>query len=337
MVYSFVSDILYNINNTKKINTDIADVEEVDISKLTTISSGSVYSEAKSNNDEIEEIELDKIDDYEFNKTNKENIEFENNLINSSNGHSTSNMIDGAVFKPFVSSKDVFEFKVECPKSPITDATESTPNIVGENFNELNSFIQSKFLDMDFKIIGSVFNTYIIVEKEQSLYFIDQHAGHERILFDKFSVELENKEVAVQALLVPYVFETNYQESNFIEDNMQTLVDMGFEIEEFGLNSYKISSVPMLFDDFNVGKYFDNILHDIDNKLIKNNNSIRDYLAKTACKNAVKGNYRLTNDEIKVLIDKLNNSQQILLCPHGRPIVVEVSNKEIEKWFKRIV
>ena len=93
-----------------------------------------------------------------------------------------------------------------------------------------------------------------------------------------------------------------------------------------------------VFDNINLSIFFDNILSDIDNKLVlSKQDSLKEYLAKKACKSAVKGNDKLSNNEISKLINDLSSSGQVLLCPHGRPIVVEVDRKEIEKWFKRIV
>lgn len=157
-------------------------------------------------------------------------------------------------------------------------------------------------------------------------------------MFDKYSQELQNKEIAIQSLMMPYVLETNYNETTFINDNISTFGEMGFEINEFGVNSFKVSSIPVLFDNVNLDRFFDDVLKDIDNKLIlTKNNTIKEYLAKKACKSAIKGNTKLTNNEINELINNICNSEQVLLCPHGRPIIVEISKQEVEKWFKRIV
>ena len=188
------------------------------------------------------------------------------------------------------------------------------------------------------KILGTLFNTYILLEKDQALYVIDQHAAHERLLYDKFNTELQNKQVATQQLLIPYVLETNYIESNYLNDNIDLLHELGFEIEEFGDNSYKVSSVPVLFDNVNIQEIFDNILSDIGNKLVfSKQNSIKDYIAKSACRAAVKANDVLSSGEINILLDLLESNNSVLLCPHGRPIIIQVTKKEIEKWFKRIV
>ena len=170
------------------------------------------------------------------------------------------------------------------------------------------------------------------------MLLIDQHAGHERILFDKFNQDLENNQISSQPLLIPYVIDCNYIEAQFISENITLINSMGFEISEFGDNSFKVSSEPILFNNVNISSIFDNILQDIDNNLIlSKQNIIKDYIAKKACKAAVKANDCLTEDEVKHLVSMLNSGNRVLLCPHGRPIVIEVERKEIEKWFKRIV
>ena len=149
---------------------------------------------------------------------------------------------------------------------------------------------------------------------------------------------MQNKQVAVQPLLIPFILETNYIESNYILNNIDLINELGFEIDEFGENSFKISSVPVLLENVNIQEMFDNILSDIDNKLVlSKQQTIKEYLAKSACKTAIKGKDKLSNNEIDTLLHMIQNDGQVLLCPHGRPIIIEVTNKEIEKWFKRIV
>ena len=338
IVYSNILDILYNINNTKSIVAEENILEEnIDKSKLNNLSEiGSEYK-----NDFGEKLvktnsfskNLDENVDYEITSNSldikevdlSDNIEYE---INKNQTYSnTSNLkFDFQLSSPKISS----EFEKSIP-------IEIEPE---ENDNNIKEIIQDKinFDDYDFKFIGTLFDTYILIEKNNNLLLIDQHAGHERILFDKFSKELENKQVALQSLLIPIILETNYVESNFIEENLNVLKTLGFEISIFGENSFKVETVPLLLNNINVEEFFDNILKDIDNKLIfSKNDTIRDYIAKSACKSAVKGKDKLSNNEIEYLLNQINKDGQVLLCPHGRPIVVSISEKEIEKWFKRIV
>lgn len=207
-----------------------------------------------------------------------------------------------------------------------------------QTFEQTALFEENKVNLSTVKIIGTCFNTYIIVENNSSIYFIDQHAGHERLLYDKFKASFENNELVTQSLLVPYVLNTNYLESDFINNNINIFKNLGFEIEPFGINSFKVSAVPVLLKDISLHKFFNDVLSDLNTNLNLNKSAIlKDYLERTACRSAVKANDILSKVEIEKLLNMLNTSSQILLCPHGRPIIIEVSNKEIEKWFKRIV
>ncbi len=188
------------------------------------------------------------------------------------------------------------------------------------------------------KIIGVVFGTYLIIEQGENMFVIDQHAAHERILYDEFIQQLLNKEQSVQQLLVPYILDTNHIESDFINSNISAFKSVGFNIEPFGANSFKVDSVPLLFRDLNLNKFFTDILQDTKTTVsLKTNSLIEDYLARKACRSAVKANDLLTELEVEKLLSDLNRENQVLLCPHGRPIVVKITNTEIEKWFKRIV
>jgi len=343
MVYSEVLNILYNQMTTKKISSE--DEEIVDTSKLAVLENiGSKYEEQNNNNsenDEIKEVSLTDNVEYERNKIDKELDEFKKNVENSE--------MEKSGILPLISDS-AFEFKIQQNKPNSTNLMDSDNNqksedtisfeIKQENILESTEDVNREILlsDEDYKIIGTIFNTYIIVENDNSMLIIDQHAGHERLLFDKFNAELNTKSVAIQPLIVPFVLETNYNESNFINDNLEVLASMGFDIEEFGENSFKISSVPMLFDNIDLDKFFNNILSDINNKLlISKNDTIKEYIAKKACRSAVKANDKLSKNEVNELIKQINQPGQVLLCPHGRPIVVDVDKKEIEKWFKRIV
>ena len=200
-----------------------------------------------------------------------------------------------------------------------------------ESMKELN-------LDQSFKVVGVAFNTYIIVEKQTNLYFIDQHAGHERLLYDKFVKDFENKALSIQDLLVPYVYDLNNQEYDFIMNNIDEFNKFGFNIESFGKDSIKITTVPNTLININMDDFIKDILQDISTKPFVNKpDMLNDYLAKSACKAAVKANDILSENEIDILINQLFKDNQVLLCPHGRPIVIEIKKNDIEKWFKRIV
>lgn len=345
IVYNGVIDILYKLNNTKNITLDEKeDNIEVDKSKLQVLSDikkslnieNFSFKTENQNGITIEEVELpssmSKSEEYEINKESREKSDLLNNL-------ETSNADDETLEKiiPFFTNSTT-DFSIQSPRHNMDNIETETVGDIPEYKKPDIEKISMLSDTSDIKIIGTIFDTYILVEREGKLIIIDQHAGHERLLFDKFSKELDDKEVAIQPLLVPYILETNLQENIFITENIDCIKELGFEIEDFGDNSYKISTVPMLFRDVNVNEFFDSILSDLDNKLIMTKDqTIRDYLAKSACKAAVKGNDRLSQNEIITLVRDLHRPNQVLLCPHGRPIFIEFTQKEIEKWFKRIV
>ena len=357
MVYSEILNILYGINTTKSITTDmneetqvvdqtkLVDLKQIgsqfDIKKQSTpntkVVEPAVTTEDNEDEEEIKEISLTDTVQYETNKNKVEIEDFKKNVKDAEN--------EGFKLVPFVTNS-TFDFSVNQNKSINDNLMASDTSTIDSDISNdiVEQYIkpetnQDSFLaNDDFKNIGMLFNTYVLIEKDNKLLLIDQHAGHERLLFDKFTLELNKKQVAIQPLMIPFVLDTNYNESNFILENIETLNQMGFEIESFGDNSFKVSTVPLLFDNINLSIFFDNILSDIDNKLVlSKQDSLKEYLAKKACKSAVKGNDKLSNNEISKLINDLSSSGQVLLCPHGRPIVVEVDRKEIEKWFKRIV
>ncbi len=186
------------------------------------------------------------------------------------------------------------------------------------------------------KVIGKVFNTYIIIEKDNEIYFIDQHAAHERLLFDKFTKSFEEQKSISQTLLVPYVFNVNALENNLLIENLQTLNELGFEVEEFGNLTYKINAIPNLLQNINLKDYVDDLLKNL-NKISKTNQNTKHILATKACKAAVKAGMDLNDLEIKELMEKVVAEKTTLLCPHGRPICVKFTRNDIDKWFKRIL
>lgn len=189
-------------------------------------------------------------------------------------------------------------------------------------------------LKEELKIIGTVFNTYIIVQHLDSIYLIDQHAAHERQLFDKLVKGTDSQKVIKQSLLVPFTFKANEKEKGLIENAKPILDDLGFDIVEHA-DSFDILSIPMILQDINLKDFIDSILMEGVTWYKKSSQIIKDRLAQSACKHAIKGGDAISMETIVDLVD--NMKKGILLCPHGRPIMVEVTKKDFEKLFKRIV
>ncbi len=211
--------------------------------------------------------------------------------------------------------------------------------IKSEKEKKVEEAVQNKIEKIfeNYKLIGVAFETYILVEKDNNILIIDQHAAHERQLFDKFKTEIEQSEIPSQQLLVPYILSTNQKEAEFLEENIKLLTDFGIEISQFGDNTFKVSAVPAILAEMNLKVFFDGVLDDVSSYLKKPIDLIKKKIATTACRAAVKAGERLSEGEISVLIRNFRENGNVLLCPHGRPVIVSVSKTEIEKWFKRIV
>ncbi len=196
---------------------------------------------------------------------------------------------------------------------------------------------QQKIDYVSCKYKGNLFNTYLIYEVTDTVYIIDQHAAHERLIYDRLREKLAKRDIARQALLVPYIFTANPAEARFLEEKQPLLRTMGFGIAPFGFESFRIDEVPVDLQDINIKEFFDDILAEVDGlKEIKIEDVLKDKIAMTACKHAIKGGMQLTEGEIDALFKFLDGNMG-LKCPHGRPVCVTLKKKDIEKMFKRIV
>ena len=191
---------------------------------------------------------------------------------------------------------------------------------------------------LSLKVVGKVFNTFVIVETNDVMYLIDQHAAHERLLYDQLVAAVSKKEVKKQGLFLPFIIDLNTNENEFITKNISVLNDLGFEIEAFGNNSFKVNTIPALLTDLNIGVFFNSILSELNTFLVlKTEDLIKDKLAQSACKHAVKGGDDLSRDELVTLIKRISSGQMTMQCPHGRPFVVEITHNQVDKWFKRVL
>lgn len=187
------------------------------------------------------------------------------------------------------------------------------------------------------KYRGSLFNTYLIYEIEETVYIIDQHAAHERLLYDKLRQKISDRKINRQSLIVPYLFNTNPQEMEFIENNIETIRSLGFDLKPFGVASFRVDEVPADLQDIKLERFFGELLSDLNNyKAIRLEDILKDKIATAACKHAVKGGMILSEEEVSELFRLLKGNMG-LKCPHGRPVCVSMTKKDVEKMFKRIV
>lgn len=187
-----------------------------------------------------------------------------------------------------------------------------------------------------YKVVGVIFDTYIVLQKGESMYLMDQHAAHERVLFERYMNAFHKREVHMQMLLDPIVLELSSVDMLQVEKNIDVFKNFGFEVEIFGMNNILIRGVPNLFGTPQSEKFILELIDNIDK--ISNNYDLKDdRFAVMACKSAIKANDRIQNIEIESLFRQLEKCENPYTCPHGRPTMVEISKVEIEKMFKRIM
>ncbi len=192
-------------------------------------------------------------------------------------------------------------------------------------------------IETDLRFVGQVLNTFLVFDDGNDIYFVDQHAAHERILFDKFMEQIKSGTIDVQPLLIPYIENVNQEEYSFLLDNVKAFDALGIEVSDFGKNSIKISTLPTCFIDMNVKGFLFDVLSDLRGlKSLSIDDILREKIAQKACKAAIKSGDSVSDDEVVIVADAIKKNMG-LKCPHGRPVVVKITRTEIDKWFKRIV
>lgn len=187
-------------------------------------------------------------------------------------------------------------------------------------------------------IIGQVFDTYWLVQMEDKLYIIDQHAAHEKVLYERIVKEMKDRKITSQLLSPPMIISLNLQECDKLNTYMHVFTSLGFEIEVFGGQEYSIRAVPQNLYGLTQEDFFIEILDHLEETPIsKAPDVLSDRMATMACKAAVKGNQKLSSQEAIALIDELLTLDNPYNCPHGRPTIISMTKYELEKKFKRIV
>lgn len=223
---------------------------------------------------------------------------------------------------------------------------DTTNSNIQNNVNNTKSkeeYEQLRFLDekamISHRIIGQLFDTYWLVEYGKNLYMIDQHAAHEKVLYEQTIKKLKAKgKCDSQYISPPTVLSLSIREEEVLKDNMNIFNELGFEIEHFGGKEYSISAIPADLPGIANSDLFIEILDSLlDDSRLKEPEMIREKVASMSCKAAVKGNNKLSFEEITKLINDLLSLDNPYNCPHGRPTIISMSKYEIERKFKRIV
>lgn len=328
IIYNTVTKVLMNANNILKLESEEGIKNEHPVFHFNTLKERET-GVSFNLNEEKKEVELNiRVETTEQIKNEEEEIAKKQELLAS--------ILN-------LNSDDIAPNTLKENSSMLTSAFHKEFNQIGVEFKKESNeqtylFSNWEQDESNLILIGKAFQTYLMVEKDSSLYVIDQHAAHERILYDKFTYEINNKQIAMQGLLVPHIVTVNHIEEAFLLEQLSKINELGFEVEHFGSLSFKVSAIPSVLSGLNIDLFFNEVLKDMTAvKKFKTSDLIIDHLKQASCKAAVKAGNNLSKFEIATLFQKMKEQNTTLLCPHGRPIVVEVTRKEMDKWFKRIL
>ena len=291
--------------------------------------------------------------------TDKDTVELNKNVVSNyiDNAEEMENFTDGKKFRSSLeksentsinSNVEVIEeentYKQSFSYKDSETQNEISSTIVERNEDDFNNNSTDKFKGgilakkalPDIKIIGQIFGTYWIMEYDGSVYMIDQHAAHEKVMYEKFVKEISVNKVTSQNLLPPVVVTLSGSQRQIVEEISEHLRQIGFEIEPFGGNEYVIKAVPTeLFGISEKEMLFDIIdQYSLEGKKATPD-TVLSKLATMACKAAIKGNMNISLLEAKALIEELMSLDNPYNCPHGRPTMIFMSKSDVEKKFKR--
>ena len=222
---------------------------------------------------------------------------------------------------------------VTLPSSqPVTKPTPKPAPVPQEEAEQV--VIPAMPVDIPWRFVGELYNSYIIVEQGEEAYLIDKHAAHERILFEKLKANQEA--ISSQTLLTPVAHRLSADSAAILLENQTLLEELGFEIQEFGENTILIRQIPMDLDDSQAAEALETLAADLVNGRKERKDSVRDELLHTvACKAAIKAGWQSSEQELLKLAEQVLSREDLKHCPHGRPICITLSKKQLEKQFKR--
>ena len=258
-----------------------------------------------------------------------------NNFINDDNEKYNSSFNENNIVNPDNNNGNshISNINSQFSSSGITYDNTQNQAISTES---IKSESKAKFPDL--RIIGQFNKTYILAEYADTLYIIDQHAAHEKILYEKYSKDIENGEIVVQQLLLPCLIDLSLDDYECYNENKDIFINSGFVIEEFGGNTISLKEVPYFLGKLDAKNFLLSIIDNLKNLGSGKTVEVKlNKIATMACKAAVKANDYLTQLEMEKLISDLRYIDNPFNCPHGRPIIIKFTEYELDKKFRRIV
>ena len=327
-------------NKSEEENKLLNSVKDIDKSEkiVEDASANLTNTQFEPTNTIIEETKQEepKLKVEELEKASKEIDKQIENIANENIKEKPKTSFDEMYFKIF-GTKPPKPEEEEKDENEIEDSSDLLQTNEVENTNLFDNVEDDYKYKPQYKFIGIVFNTYIIFEMNDEMYIMDQHAAHERIMFEKVKKNYYSDESKdSQLMLLPDIITLTHKEMDIARENMDLFRKAGFIIEEFGENTVKISGTPSICIDLDTRELFLETLDEINSvartaKQEKENK----FLATIACKSAVKAHMVLTKEEVESLMDELLKLTNPFTCPHGRPTVIKMSKYEIERKFER--
>jgi len=267
-----------------------------------------------------------------------ENLQKMNSMINQIKKSELGEKIEGKpnfdemyvkTFGKMPEKEEKIEYKVEENGQEVQDILESKNISVFENIEQYNK--------QTYKFIGTIFSTYIIIELDNQMYILDQHAAHERIMYEQIKKNFYSDATKdSQLMLLPDIITLSHKEMDIAKENLELFEKVGFMLEEFGENTIKITGVPNVCIDLDTKELFLETLDEINTIAITAKQEKEEKLISTiACKAAVKANMALTEEEVDSLMEQLLKLNNPFTCPHGRPTAIKMTKIDIEKKFAR--
>lgn len=289
-------------------------------------------------------VNLNVFDIYE-DKSNDNLINFKEPAYEPSDNYIKEFDIDNQSFHENYQPFDVYEENAD-NNNDIDNIEENTKDFNNYNIPSLEQYQEDSFLNdkevidsnlINTRIVGILFDTFIILENKNKdlIYLVDQHAAHERVMYEKYKKQYLNSNINSQVLLKPEIIELNASEYMKIEKNFHLFKDLGFSIDSFGENSIILREVPMIFGFPTYVSFIRDIIDSLDDKIYSNYQADMWKVMKKACLKAVKAGDTLSNMEVKELINSLIHCENPYTCPHGRPTIIDIKKTTIAKLFLR--
>ena len=314
-----------------KIEVKISNISEI-FGKLNYILKESLDKEQKAMEPSVIRPSYTKYKEQEDSKTvsdfNNQLSAFSKEIQENRNNKEEENTLKESIinYQNYIKEESINKQDViTCENNDIKAKTDIKANITNQHH---------AIIDEAYRIAGQILNTYIIIDKHDYIYVIDQHAAHEKIYFEQLKEEYEDRSIVSQQLMIPIELVITSSEMQFIEDHEDIIKLFGFDFTQFGKNSILIREIPTTLAECNIEDAFRTMIDDMVND---KKDKIYTALYTIACKAAVKANKKLDEEQMKYIYEKLMTLKNPFTCPHGRPTIIKMNRYDFDKLFKRIV